>query len=160
MAHDMETMMFTLVLLIPLLTYSSSQDLNALRPTIHPFAQESDSATFKCSQLPPEQEPLIREAVENQFWVRRVEFLGNEHTRDYVLRWEILLQEGDIFTRENLVKSLENVNRLKKIIYPVKLSDVIVRLDRPEKIIDMTICFKERRKIRRGANRSFNKRAI
>jgi outer membrane protein assembly factor BamA len=72
-----------------------------------------------------------------------------------VLRRRILLQEGDIFTRENLVKSLENVNQLKKIIYPVKLSDVIIRLDRSEKIVDMTICFKEKRK-----KRSSSKRAI
>ena len=68
-----------------------------------------------------------------------------------------MLEEGDVFTRENLVQSLESVSKLKRIIYPVKLSDVIVRLDRAEKIIDMTICLKERRHHR--AKRGSGKRA-
>lgn len=143
--------MFTIILLIQLLTFLPSQELKSTPLTKSPVTQESHPAPFKCSQPADEQDPLIREAVENQFWVRRVEFLGNEHTRDNVLRRRIMLQEGDVFTRANLVKSLESLNRLKHIIHPVKLSDVIIRLDRPEKIIDMTICFKERRKIRHGA---------
>jgi hypothetical protein len=155
MAHDFGDSMFIIILLSSFLTYLPSQELGFAQLTNNPVTQESNSAPFNCSQPPVEQEPLIREAVENQFWVRRVEFLGNEYTRDNVLRRRILLQEGDIFTRENLVKSLENVNQLKKIIYPVKLSDVIIRLDRSEKIVDMTICFKEKRK-----KRSSSKRAI
>jgi Surface antigen variable number repeat len=143
--------MFTIILLIPLLTFPLSQELKSIQPTNNQAPQGSNPAAFKCSQPSTEQEPLIREAVKNRFWVRRVEFLGNEYTRDDVLRQRIMLQEGDTFTRENLVKSLKSVNRLKGIIYPVKLSDVIIRLNRREKIIDMTICFKERRKKRRGA---------
>ena len=110
--------------------------------------QEAGRSALECSQSPAEQSPLLGEAIANQYWVRRVEFSGNQHTRDNVLRRRIMLEEGDVFTRENLVKSLESVSKLKKIIYPVKLSDVIIRLDRSEKIIDMTICFKERRPYR------------
>ena len=62
-----------------------------------------------------------------------------------MLRRRITLQEGDVFTRQNLVRSLKNVSKLKRIIYPVKLSDVILSLDRPEKIVDLSICFRERR---------------
>jgi hypothetical protein len=119
--------------------------------------QESVRSALECSQSAAEQDPLIREAIANQYWVRRVEFSGNQYTRDKVLRRKIMLEEGDVFTRENLVKSLESVSMLKRIIYPVKMSDVIVRLDRPEKIIDMTICFKERPHHR--AKRGSGKRA-
>jgi len=152
--------MMTLILLMLLPTLQLSQELKSTQATTKPVMQESTSAPFKCSQPAAAQEPLIREAVENQYWVRRVEFLGNEYTRDNVLRRRITLQEGDVFTRENLVNSLESVNKLKRIIYPVKLSDVIIRLNAPEKIVDMTICFKEKRKVRSAAKRSSGKRAI
>jgi hypothetical protein len=59
--------MFTIILLIPLLTYLPNQDLRSAQPAINPVAQESNSAPFNCSQPPSEQEPLIREAVDNQF---------------------------------------------------------------------------------------------
>lgn len=152
--------MFIIVLLIPLLTYQPNQGLQAVSPNTNPVIQESAQAPFQCSQPPAERDPLIHEAVENQFLVRRIEFLGNEYTRDDVLRRRVLLQEGDIFTLESLVKSLESVSRLKKIIYPVKLGDVMISLNRPEKIVDMTICFKERRRTRRGTKRGAGKRAI
>ena len=100
----------------------------------------------KCAQPAADQDALIREAVEKKYLVGRVEFVGNEYTRDNVLRRKIMLEEGEVFTRENLVKSLESVSKLRKIIFPVKLSDVDVRLDRSAKIIDMGICFQEKRK--------------
>lgn len=136
--------MLTFVLLISLLTCSPDQEVKSAQPSKESVAQ--DAAPYNCSQTSAEQEPLIREAVENHYLIRRVIFSGNAHTRDRVLRRNITFQEGDVFTGENLVKGLENVSKLKKIIYPVKLSDVIISLDRPEKTIDMIICFKERRK--------------
>ena len=42
-------------------------------------------------------------------------------------------------------KSLTNVSKLK-LIYPVRLRNVIVKLDNQEKTIDVLICFKERRR--------------
>ena len=106
-----------------------------------------DRPASNCTQPANQQEPLLREAIENQFWVRRVEFVGNEFTRDNILRRRIFLQEGEVFTRRTLSRSIANVSKLR-IIYPVKMSDVIVRLDRPTKIIDFTFCFRERRRPR------------
>ena len=143
--------MATILLLISLLTYLPNQDT---RPTL-PVEQNADRTPSECSQPEGERDSLLREAGENQYTIRWVIFVGNEHTSDYVLRRRLInLTEGDVFTRGNLVKSLESVSKLKKIIHPVKLSDVTIRLDRAKKLVDMEICFKEKRRSHRGAARS------
>ncbi len=73
-----------------------------------------------------------------------MEFVGNEHIRDSVLRRRIVLQEGEVFSRRNLLRSMENVSKLK-MIYRVRSSDVVIRLDRSEKFVDTLFCFRERR---------------
>ncbi|MGH9957595.1 MAG: POTRA domain-containing protein [Pyrinomonadaceae bacterium] len=108
-------------------------------------SQESQPAPFRCAQPISEQNAIIREAEREHYTTRRVEFIGNTWTRDIVLRRRIIigLQEGELFTRRNLVRSLRNVSRLK-IIYPVNQKDVEMQLNRSEKTVDMIICFKER----------------
>jgi hypothetical protein len=150
--------MMIILLLVSFFIYTPGQEPNLAPPAREPAAQDSERAPFNCSQSAAEQDRLIREALENRYTIRLVELLGNEHTRDFVLRRRITLLEGEVFTRENLLKSLKNVSRLKRIIHPVKLSDVIVRLDRPEKMIDLTICFKEKRSLHK-VERSPGKRA-
>ena len=98
-------------------------------------------------QINSNQSQLIREAEEDQYNIRRVEFLGNAHIRDYILRRRVLLREGDLFTRKNLVQSIRNLSGLK-IIKPVRLKDVELRLDKTEKIVDMTLLVRERRRAR------------
>ncbi len=112
---------------------------------INVAAQETATpqTAFRCTQPVTERESLLREAIDNRYTVRRVEFVGNESTRDNVLRRRVFLQEGDIFTRRNLLRSLANVSKLK-IIYPVKISDVVVQLDRSDKLVDFIFCFRER----------------
>jgi outer membrane protein assembly factor BamA len=86
--------------------------------------------------------------AENRYSIRRVEFVGNQYTRDNLLRVEMPgLREGDIFTKAILRKSLNDVSRLKSI-YPITIDDVDVRLNREEKTIDMTLFFRERRRVR------------
>lgn len=92
------------------------------------------------------QSPLLDEAEQNQFSIRRVEFVGNQWTRDNLLRQRIPgLQEGEIFTKEILLQNLNSLSRLK-IIRPVGLDDVEVHLDRQDQLIDLTIFVKERRR--------------
>ena len=145
--------MTAIILLVSLFVCLPIRQARPAHPADELMTQEPIRSAFKCSQSAAEQEPLIREAVENHYRVRRVEFVGNARTRDNVLRRRIALQEGEIFTRENLVRSLESVSRLKRIIYPVEIDDVILHLDRPEKIVDFTICFREKRP-HRGTKRS------
>lgn len=88
---------------------------------------------------------LIREAETNEYTLRRVEFSGNEHIRDNVLRKQFVQGEGDVLSLKLLDQGLKNFNRLGSL-YPVTLNDVEARLDRDEKLIDLTIYFRERRR--------------
>lgn len=104
-----------------------------------------DSATGTCNQLATEQRALITEAETQKFTVRRVEFVGLTYTRDQSIRDRMtpLLNEGDLFSRKKLVKSLQSMSK-NKAVYPVRMSDVVLDLNRTERLVDMTICFKER----------------
>ena len=139
----------TIILSVVLLLYSPNQEVKP-PPQVKRESAHVDSV---CSQSAAERDSLIREAVENQYWVRRVAYYGIENTSDRVLRRRIMLVEGDIFTRENLVRSLERLSRLKRAIHPVRLSDVEIWLDRPERRVDTLICFKERRQRRVSGRR-------
>jgi hypothetical protein len=46
-----------------------------------------------------------------------------------------------------LIEGAESVSKLSKIIYPVKLSDVILKLDREEKMVDLINCFREKKRV-------------
>ena len=86
------------------------------------------------------------EAQRNEFSVRRVEFVGLTYTHDHVLRDRLppIVNEGDVFTRDKLVRSLRRMSALKRAIYPLRLTDVEIRLDRTQGLVDMTICFRQR----------------
>ena len=55
-------------------------------------------------------------------------------------------QEGDLFSRAQLVKALNSMSKLRREIYPVRLSDIEVRLNESEQTVDMTICFRRKRR--------------
>jgi outer membrane protein assembly factor BamA len=97
-----------------------------------------------CSQNLREQSQLISEAEASEYWIRRVEFLGNATIRSKVLARRVFLVEGDIFTRKVLERSVRSLSKLK-IIKPVQLSDVEVKLVREHKVIDFLICVQEKR---------------
>jgi outer membrane protein assembly factor BamA len=98
----------------------------------------------ECSQPTSEQSALIREAETDKYTIRRILFVGNRHTPDGVLRRGLVaLQEGESFARQNLIRSLKNVSKLKTL-YPARLRDVVVEVDKTEKTIDVNICFREK----------------
>ena len=140
--------MVATILLISVLAYLPGQGAKSVPPAKAAVRQESD---LKRSQPAKEQGPLIREAEKNHYLVRRVEFLGNVRTRDNVLRRRLnLINEGEVFTRGKLMASLANVSRLTKVIYPVRLSDVVIHLDRENREVDIEINFTEKRLPYRG----------
>ncbi len=89
---------------------------------------------------------LIEKAEQNQYRVSHIYFSGNIGIRDRVLRRKIntRLNEGDIFTRQNLYQSLNKLSELR-VIYGVRLEDVEVSLDEENKIIDLTVTVREKR---------------
>src|SRR3989442_383505 len=105
--------------------------------------QTQVGASNTCSQPKGQRNSLMREAEKHKHTVSRVEFIGNVHINDYTLRRQILLNEGDLFTRRNVLRTIEHLNRLKAI-NPVTLSDFEIRLRKEEKTVDVLICFHER----------------
>ncbi len=92
------------------------------------------------------QSQLVAEAEKNRYTIRRLEFIGNEHLSDQVVRRRLwALQEGEIFTKRALTKGLLSLNRPADI-YRVRLDDLDIRLDRREKTVDLRIVINERRR--------------
>lgn len=107
----------------------------------------SDESSNPCSQPNAEREELMRTAEKMRFTVRRVEFIGTTYTRDEVLRRRMTnFQEGDVFSRRGLINSLRNMSKLRSEIYPVTLSDVELNLNKSDQTVDLTICFKPKRR--------------
>ncbi len=79
---------------------------------------------------------LIKEAEANQYNVRRIEIVGSLTTNYRIYAKKMAFNEGDIFTKANLEKSIRNVSRLKEI-YPIELNNVEASLDRENKEIDL-----------------------
>jgi outer membrane protein assembly factor BamA len=134
--------MLSQFLIICLLTYPSISSRTLALEANRTAAREY--ARFGCAQHVEDQAAIIREAETNGYAIRRLEFVGNERISDGVLRKKVRpLQEGEKFRRSNLVASLAKVSRLK-IIHPVRLSDVVLRLEESDKLVDIVICFNEK----------------
>ena len=104
-----------------------------------------------CGQTPAGQSPWLREAIDQRYTLRRVEFIGNKTVSDHDLRRRVVLREGDLFSQRNLAKTLVSLNRLETL-YPLTMRNVVVRMDRTEKTIDMTFCIRERHSRRKDAS--------
>lgn len=100
-----------------------------------------------CNQSTAERNALMTRAESENFTVRRVEFLGLRTTPDQVVRPKMspFVNEGDIFSRKKLAKSLQSMSKLTRRIHPVGMKDVVIELREPQ-VVDMLICFKERRR--------------
>src|SRR2546428_376574 len=105
--------------------------------------QAQVGASNKCSQPTGQRNSLMREAEKHKYTVSRLEFIGNVQIRDNSLRRRVLLNEGDLFTRRNVLRTIEHLNKLKEI-NPVRLSDFEIRLRKEEKTVAVLICFHER----------------
>ncbi len=133
--------MLRFILLLSLLTHNGARPA---RPAGEVRGQ--DGVPYKCSQPASEREALMRKAEAGGYTVRRIEFLGNERTPDQALRRRVLLREGDLFTRKNLVETLRNLSRVRAV-YPLRPGDVELRLSgESEKEVDTLFCFRERRR--------------
>lgn len=75
--------------------------------------------------------------------VRRVEFLGNVHVGDMVIRRKVLLYEGEPFAIEKLRKSLEGLNGLGRF-YKLTEKDVEWCADEQTHEVDFTFNLKEK----------------
>ncbi len=79
-----------------------------------------------------------------QFTLRRLEFTGNTFTRDYVLRREIVLNEGDIYNQRYLEFSVLRLNQLGFFDPVDKDKDVDFKQDEENGMVDVTVKVAER----------------
>lgn len=81
---------------------------------------------------------LVTVAENDQFRVGRLEFTGNDRTRDRVLRRQMLLKEGDVFNSGMLRTSLLRLSQLE--YYVVNEGDPVdVKYDTDDKQVDLTV---------------------
>jgi outer membrane protein assembly factor BamA len=88
---------------------------------------------------------LITEAEAAEFNVRRIEISGSTDIRYRTFSRKMALNEGDIFTSENLLKSVRGISRINAI-KPITIDDVEIRLDRQNRDIDFVFCVIQRKK--------------
>jgi outer membrane protein insertion porin family len=87
-----------------------------------------------------------------QFFVRRIEFSGNTTTRDKVIRREILIDEGDMFSSKLWEVSLLRLNQLG-YFEPLKKEDAAeIKRNPQSNTVDITLKVKERGKNTIGLN--------
>jgi outer membrane protein insertion porin family len=78
-----------------------------------------------------------------QYALRRLEFIGNTNTRDIVMRREVLLSEGDPYSKSLWDYSLLRLNQLG-LFEEIKDKDVIVRTLERTQEVDLDVTVKER----------------
>lgn len=79
-----------------------------------------------------------------QFTLRRLEFLGNTFTRDYVLRREFLLNEGDVYNQSLFEYSIVRLNQLGFFDPIDKDKDADLRTNEEEGYVDINVKVNER----------------
>lgn len=103
--------------------------------------------TTGCLQPRSDRDALIDEAMRHELITRRVEIAGSTYTRhrEFVKRMVPGLNEGEIFTRAALEASVRRISRMK-VIYPITIDDVEIKLDRAADSVDIIICVRQKRK--------------
>lgn len=98
-----------------------------------------------CTQSEAAQNTIFEETEKQAYTFRRTEFVGAEDIRRRNLYRRLPFNEGDIFTRELLVKSLVALNRYRAL-NPVKMKDVKIEINRADRTVDLWFCISEKRK--------------
>lgn len=79
-----------------------------------------------------------------QFFVRRIEFSGNETTRDKVIRRELLVDEGDMFNTRLWEVSILRLNQLGYFDALKNEEATDIKRDNRTNTVDLTLSVKER----------------
>ena len=59
--------------------------------------------------------PQIKASECRTYAVRRIEFIGNENTRDRIVRRRVTFSEGKTLTEKDIEQTMKNLNRLKRL---------------------------------------------
>ena len=104
------------------------------------------SFEFRDTENPPLIDLNLSVEEGKQFFVRRINFAGNDTTRDKVIRRELLLDEGDMFNTRLWDLSVLRLNQLG-YFEPLKEEEATdIRRDTRNGLVDLTMQVKERGK--------------
>jgi outer membrane protein insertion porin family len=87
-----------------------------------------------------------------QFYVSRIEFTGNSVTRDKVIRRELLLQEGEVYSSQRWDYSILRLNQLGYFDVLKSEDDTETRQNTDEGTVDLLLKVKEKGKNSIGLN--------
>ncbi len=90
-----------------------------------------------------EVEFTIRVEEGKQYTLRRLEFIGNTNTRDRVLRREVLVNEGDAYSKRYWDLSILRLNQLG-LFEEIKEKDALTRTNDRTQEVDVDVQVKER----------------
>ncbi|MCU1243285.1 MAG: surface antigen [Candidatus Acidoferrum typicum] len=83
---------------------------------------------------------------EKQYYVRRIDFVGNTTTRDKVIRRELLLDEGQLFNKRAWEISILRLNQLDYFDRIEEDKAVQIKRNQKEGTVDLTLKLKEKGK--------------
>jgi outer membrane protein insertion porin family len=83
---------------------------------------------------------------EKQYYVRRIDFVGNTTTRDKVIRRELLLDEGQLFNKRAWEVSILRLNQLDYFDRIEEDKAVEIKRNTKEGTVDLTLKLKEKGK--------------
>ena len=127
-------------------------NFKAIRDTLEQFKKLYGEYGYINFSYLPEQDVDTKNKIYNltltlqtdkQFFVRRINFLGNTKTRDKVIRREFLLEEGKVFSSNLLDNSVLRVNQLG-YFEPIEEKDYEVKPDEKTSMVDVDIKMKEK----------------
>jgi len=79
---------------------------------------------------------------DKQYFVGKINFAGNDSTRDKVIRREVYLTEGDVFNTELLKLSIRRINQLG-YFKPIEAAPALAQSEMAENKIDVTLKVEE-----------------
>ena len=127
-------------------------DLGKVRKSIENFQKLYGAYGYINFTATPDIEPDNKKKVinlaldfeeEKQYFVHRIEFSGNTKTRDKVVRRELMVDEGNIFSSELWDLSVLRVNQLG-FFDQIKKEDYEIRQNKKDTTVDITVKVKEK----------------
>lgn len=109
--------------------------------------QSEDEETGKsfCNQSKATKLQAIKTAEIKPYRVHDVQIFGNIYLRDREFRERMVLNEGDLFTKKALDKTIQNFRKMKAL-KPITIENVGLRLIDEDKDVNIIFCVEERRK--------------
>ena len=110
------------------------------------FIDFTAEPTFDIDEASKKINLTLRFDEQKQYYVRRIDFVGNTTTRDKVIRRELLLDEGQLFNKRAWEVSILRLNQLDYFDRIEEDKAVEIKRNTKEGTVDLTLKLKEKGK--------------